>query len=471
MNRHRNQDKVMNVGENPGMNAELGDALRHVDLEAFGKRMRELRVSLGLTQSALAAGDVTIGYISRIEAGQRRPDARLVELFAERLSSTTEYLVTGVPSQLVDEVRLGLHYVELALETGEAQDAQRYLAGLDDKLADARLPDHWRHEAGYLRGRLFEALGDYGRAITEVEVVALLDPLHPRSAISLIALSRCLREDGQLIRATETAERGLKTLTDQGLAGSDEAIQLAVTLAGAYYQRGDTAYAVHLCSQAVEAAESMGSPIARASAYWNASVFESSRGNVDAAILLANRALALLSEQRDARNLARLRAQLGSMLSRVVPPDTREALKMLKRGRREMLATSASPTDIARCDAAIARTYSLDGQFDAARELAESVLNNPADISVTTLATAHCVLGQADAAIDDRTAAKRHFRAAVALLTGIGADRSAAETWLELGSLFEAVGDFAGASNAYRSAAAATGLTLPHTMASALTVS
>jgi transcriptional regulator with XRE-family HTH domain len=458
----------MNLRENHRMDADLGDALRQVDLEKFGKRIRELRVSLGLTQSVLAGDDVTIGYISRIEAGQRRPDARLVDLFAERLSSTAEYLVTGVPSQLVDEVRLALHYVELALETGEAVDAQSYLASISERLDDPRLPDHWRYEAGYLRGRLAEALGDYATAIKEVEAIAFLEPLHPRSPTALIALSRCLRENGQLVRATETAARGLDALKAQGLSGSDEAIQLSVTMAAAYFERGDTPYAIHLATEAVAAAEAMGSPLARASAYWNASTFQSQGGNLDAAIVLASRALALFSEQRDARNLARLRVQLGRMLSRQVPTDTREAIKMLKRGRRELLATSASPADIARCDATLARAFVLDGQYDEARNLANSVLETTADISVTSMAGAHCVLGQADAAADDRVSAKRHYRAAVGLLTGIGADRQAAETWMELGGLFEVVGDFAGASNAYRSAAAATGLSLPSTLSSTM---
>jgi tetratricopeptide (TPR) repeat protein len=450
------------------MDTDLSDALRHVDLEQFGKRLRELRVSLGLTQAAVAGDDVTIGYISRIEAGQRRPDPRLVELFAERLQSTPDYLVTGVPSQLVDDVRLGLQYVELALETGEAVDAERYLASISDKLNDVRLPDHWGFEASYLRGRVCEALGRYGAAVTELERVAVADPPHPRTPVGIIALSRCLREDGQLVRASETAERGLAALTASGLAGSDEAIQLAVTLAASYYERGDTAYAIHLCREAVTASEALGSPMARASAYWNASIMESERGSVAAAILLANRALALLSEQQDGRNLARLRLDLGIMLSRLTPPDTREAFKTLKRARKELASSSASPTDVARCDAAMARTASMEGRFQQARELAESVLERAEDVAVTTQATACCVLGQAEAAAGDRAAAKRHFRAAVSLLTGIGADRGAAETWLELGGLFEAVGDFAGASNAYRSAAAATGLTLPHSVAALL---
>ncbi len=450
------------------MDTELSDALHHVDLEQFGRRMRELRVSLGLTQGAVAGEDVTIGYISRIEAGQRRPDGRLVELFAERLASTPEYLITGVPSQLVDEVRLGLQYVELALETGEAADASRYLGRISDKLGDSRLPERWVQEASYLRGRLHEALGRYAEAIVEFNAVAFIDPPHPRTPASIIALSRCLREDGQLVKASETAQRGLQTLTAAGLAGSDEAIQLSVTLAAAYYERGDTAYAIHLCREAVTAADALGSSAARASAYWNASIMESERGSVENAILLATRALALLSEQQDGRNLARLRVELGVMLSRLTPPDTREAIRTLRRARKELVGSSASVTDVARCDVALARAYALEGQLDEARMLAESVLELSLGVAVTAQATAHCVIGQADAASGDRSAAKRHFRLAVGLLTGIGADRMAAETWLELGGLFEAVGDFAGASNAYRSAAAATGLTMPQNIASAL---
>jgi tetratricopeptide (TPR) repeat protein len=174
-----------------------------------------------------------------------------------------------------------------------------------------------------------------------------------------------------------------------------------------------------------------------------------------------------LSEQQDGRNLARLRVELGVMLSRLTPPDTREAIRTLRRARKELVASSASVTDVARCDVALARAYALEGQLEDARALAETVLELSVDVAVTTQATAHCVIGQAEAASGDRAAAKRHFRLAVGLLTGIGADRMAAETWLELGGLFEAVGDFAGASNAYRSAAAATGLTMPQNIASA----
>src|SRR3712207_7022942 len=50
------------------------------------------------------------------------------------------------------------------------------------------------------------------------------------------------------------------------------------------------------------------------------------------------------------------------------------------------------------------------------------------------------------------------FREAVLILTGIGADRSAAQLWFELGALLEDVGEAESARDAYRSAAASAGL-------------
>ena len=43
-------------------------------------------------------------------------------------------------------------------------------------------------------------------------------------------------------------------------------------------------------------------------------------------------------------------------------------------------------------------------------------------------------------------------------MTGVGADRDAAQLWFELADLLEDVGDVEAARDAYRSAAAASGL-------------
>jgi tetratricopeptide (TPR) repeat protein len=73
-------------------------------------------------------------------------------------------------------------------------------------------------------------------------------------------------------------------------------------------------------------------------------------------------------------------------------------------------------------------------------------------------ADAFALLGQIavhEAALDT---ARSHFQEAVLLLSGVGADRAAAQLWFELAGLLESVGETTAALDAYRRAAAATGL-------------
>ena len=146
-----------------------------------------------------------------------------------------------------------------------------------------------------------------------------------------IALSRVYRESGDLSRAIDTGERVLADLTEAGLDSCDEAVQLAVTVAAAYFERGDAGHAVRICRAAIARAEALGSPRARASAYWNASAMQARRGDIQTAAPLAERALALLSEGQDSRNLARLRGELGHLQLALDPPDVEQARQNLEK--------------------------------------------------------------------------------------------------------------------------------------------
>ena len=66
--------------------------------------------------------------------------------------------------------------------------------------------------------------------------------------------------------------------------------------------------------------------------------------------------------------------------------------------------------------------------------------------------------GQVHAARGEVQAAVRSYREAVMVLTGVGSDREAAQMWFELAALLEEVNEFDAARDAYRSAAAASGV-------------
>ena len=114
------------------MSLDEVSALAEADLVAMGSRIRGARRQRSMTQDDLALNDMSPTYISRIEAGQRRPDLAVARLIAERLGTTVAFLATGVEPEDADEARLALRYAELALKSGEAVDAEAQLQKLLD---------------------------------------------------------------------------------------------------------------------------------------------------------------------------------------------------------------------------------------------------------------------------------------------------------------------------------------------------
>ncbi|WP_300644307.1 helix-turn-helix domain-containing protein [Nocardioides sp.] len=442
------------------MEPDLLAACRTVDPAVLGPRVRAARLRAGLTQAEAAGSEMSTAYVSRIEAGQRRPDPALLAALAGRLGTSVEQLLTGVTREQEPELRTLLSWVELSLTTGEPERAAEQLVGVDEELA--ALPDDalvdLRREATWLRARLREVSGDLDGAILLLEDLVSSGATDLRWLEVMTALSRCYRESGDLARAVEVGERAADVLADLELGGSDEAVALTVTVAAAHVERGDVAHAARTCRRAVELAERLESPRARAAAYWNASIIESLRGRPAQALPLAQRALRLLEEGPGGRNLARLRSQLGLLQLRLDPPAPQEAWEQLRTAEEALLATDAGVLDLAANRLGQARAALLLGRASESQRLVEDVLEQVGEEAPLLAAEAHLQLGEVALARGHVAAARTGFQQAVMRLSAVGADRQAAQLWFDLGAQLEQVGQAALALDAYRRAAAATGL-------------
>lgn len=445
------------------MHPDLLAACRAVDPAALGPRVRTARLRAGLTQAEAAGSEMSTAYVSRIEAGQRRPDPALLATLADRLGTTVEHLLTGVSREQEPELRTLLSWAELSLTTGQHDRAAEQLGGVDQELASlpADTLPAVRREATWLRARLREAAGDLDDAVVLLEDLAASGPTDLRWLEVMTALSRCYREAGDLARAAEVGDRATEVLQDLDLGGSDEAVALTVTVAAAHFERGDVAHAARTCRRAVELAERLDSPRARASAYWNASVIESLRGRPAQALPLARRALRLLEEGPGGRNLARLRTQLGLLQLRLDPPQPQEALHQLQAAEAALRETDASVLDLASNRLGQARAALLLGRAGDSQAIAEAVLADVGEQAPLVAAEAHRQLGEVAIARGHVAAARTGFQQAILRLGAVGADRQAAQLWFDLGGLLEQVGEAELALDAYRRAAAATGLR-PH---------
>jgi tetratricopeptide (TPR) repeat protein len=438
------------------MAPELAHALTALDPVQLGARIKAARIAAGLTQPELAGKEASVAFLSRIENGQRRPSAELLAALADRLAVTVDYLVIGEGWEDARRLELQLDHAELSLAGGEADNA---LALAREVLGSAGLD---AVPGGSVRVRYVEAaaLDALGEPAATAAFQRVLES-GPDSATRLkaaTALSRIWREQGQLERAIACAQGALTDLPPDAVA-SEEGIRLSVTLAAALFMGGRTAEAAELCDRAIAESERLSSPVARASAYWNASMIREKSGDVTGALALAKRALHLLENTERVRDLGRLRTTLAEIMLRADPPRISDAREQLQIGDTELDWSAASPVDRARNELVNAQALFMDGDSEQATAHALTVVNMTEDDLPLARVDALILLGQIEWNAGERERAQGWYRQAIIVLTGVGADREAGQAWFELGTLASEAGLTAEAADAFRRAAASTGLT------------
>ena len=426
--------------------------------DGLARRLRETRVAQGLSQSELAGGDLSASYISLLEAGKRTPTPDVVALLAERLTCTPDYLLRGVDPAESDRARLTLEYAELALRNGESADA---LAQLDRLLMESSMlgaEATWR--ARRLHAQALESVGRISDALTELEVLRSEAAAGKRYADELqltVDLVRCYEEVGDVSLAVDVGQATLVRMTDLDLAGTDEHAQLVSSLIGAHYERGDLRRAQILATEALAQVEVRGSPSARAKVYWNASLAADGSGDTAGALMLAERAVALLSEGHETRSIGRLRTALGWLYLRIDPPDLDRAHEELE-AAGETLRDSGSRIDRAYVETELGRCEVMRGNPAQALAHTAAATEYLGDEVLTQSAHVRLVEGRALLALGRRTEAVECYRAATSLMEVLGVSRQGADAWRELGDAYADLGMAAEAAQAYRVALTAVGV-------------
>ena len=347
------------------MDARQADLLRKIDPALLGQRLRAARVAKAMTQTDLAGADVSVGYVSRIEAGQRRPNLQVLTDLCVRLGTPVEQLLMGVAPQELEQINLNLDFAELSLESGEPQTAELQARDARDAAESAALKEH-TYRARFLIARALEAQGLIDDAVIELE--ALLTP-RVGNVLQIkvgLALVRCYRTSGDFSKAIEVGEMLLEHLADTPLDNTDEAVQLAVS-----HVRWPTTSVATSPRPCASVARPWPRPRS-STPLWHGprptGTPASSRPvavRSSDAVPLAQRALALFAEGQDGRNLAVLRTNLGTLQLQLDPPQLDEAKLNLEQAAEEMRSNSAGPVDIGRNELAQARAHYLSGDFDS----------------------------------------------------------------------------------------------------------
>ncbi|MBO2446281.1 tetratricopeptide repeat protein [Actinomadura barringtoniae] len=418
-----------------------------MDRETLGQRIRALRIRQGVSQAQLAFPELSDSYISLIESDKRVPAPSVIELLAAKLSCSPTYLVSGVSEDVVDELRVTLDYAEIALQNGAAAEARARFA---DVLANAdavALPD-MLHQARWGHALALEAAGELEEAIAglrDLTAEASADGDLDHWSKVHVALSRCLRERGDISASVQVAEEALRHLIAIGADSTDAAVHLGAALLAAFIERGDLVRARQLADQLIERSERIGSPRARMAAYWEAAYVAEVRGEYEEGVTLAERALALAGEEAvgpatDPRNVHRLRIAYAGLLLRARPDQASQARELLGRVRDEINTSAAGEIDVAWCLTELARAETAVGRPGEAVDLAEAALDLLGDSPRRATASALTVLGEACVRLGRRDRAVDVLTRAATHLEDMESTREAAQAWFDLAELLAETG-------------------------------
>lgn len=397
---------------------------------AVGQRIRERRVLAGMSQTQLAGDDLSASYISLIEAGKRQPGPEALRVLAQRLGCRVEDL-EGPQDTAALHVDLELAYARLALGHGEAASArQRLEALLDLGSLGPRVEDDVR----YLLADALDKCNDLTGAATVIYPVyerALERRTHlPLATVSLRLCGLYLRA-GDLHAAVRVGERGLVGVQDLGLTGTEEHLRLAATLMWAHYELGDLTHCLAWAEHVLNLAGDSGAEAGKAAIYWNAALVAEAQGRVDSALVLTERALAVMSEQGSDRNLPRLRVQTAYLMMRADVDNAATAAAVLDQVRPE-LEDLGGPIDLAVWGSRRALAALLLGEPTAAEQLARQALLNLSAHPDTEAAEALVTLGDALVAQDRREEAIEHYAAAGEVLRKLPVSRQVSSLWREI---------------------------------------
>jgi tetratricopeptide (TPR) repeat protein len=406
--------------------------------ETIGQRLRRLRHERGLSQRELASPGVSYAYISRIEAGARRPSVKALRMLARKLGVSADYLETGSEIRDTDQRELRIADAELELrlaeQPGEAESKLEELR--DDALAAGDTVAAAR--ANVALGLAAAASGRNADAIRRLESGLELSAVSPSARPDVYAtLGRAYVATARSTEAVELFQRCLDEISTD--APEDLAAQVRFTtyLSYALTDLGDLDRAQSVLDTALAQADEMTDAYSRVRLYWSLARLADLQGQPAAALDYVRRAIALLDVTDDTLHLARAHLLCGSILmSQGRTDDAGRHFDLAG----QLLGPHPAPEDAANLHTDQSRYAAVLGNGDEAVRHARTALEAAGDEYQREKGNALWALAEALALTGDDDGAHDAFGRATSLLAEQGHRRDYIEAYRAWGKFLRRAG-------------------------------
>jgi len=340
-------------------------------VETVGERLRRLRLERGLSQRDLSSPGVSYAYISRIEAGARRPSVKALRMLASKLGVTAEYLETGSEIGAAERRELRLADLELTLRLeGEAATTE-----IEEILAEAETR---ADAAAALRARIALGLAAAGQgrhlaAIEQFERALESRLISPASRPDVyLALAHAYSAAGSPSRAVELLEHALKRLSELAPKDTGTRIRFSTYLSYALTDLGELTRARAVVSEALFESERDADPYTRVRLYWSLGRIAIEHADSRGALESFRRAIALLEVTEDTLHLAR--AHMACAEAAMISGDHSEVAARHIHEAQRLLDRNAEADDLAVLRRLEALSAMYAGDYEQAEMLGEQAL-------------------------------------------------------------------------------------------------
>ena len=420
----------------------------------LGTRLRQLRVSAGLTQSELAGDRFSKEYVSQIERGKTRPTAETLAWIAERLSVDVSYLQTGQSWNEYAEVESAVTRAEAAIEGQQFEEALSALEGLTFSPEGRELE---------FRALLVEGWAQmyFGELRPALDVLARARELSEQHGFSDVDRADVLYRMG-VCRYKLTSINTAQTLLSEALDLADRSglpcdrlrSHILEWRSRCSRRQRDFEAAREDIERALELAERLDDTLTVAHVTFQASIVAERDGHWLRARALAERAKELYETHGDQLNLGRMLNNLGGLNYLLGKPD--DAVAYLKRAFSVALEVGSEP-DAAQAVSSLAQVHLGTGEWRLAEEQSRHALEllegRPDFLDET--GNALIVLGRSLLEQDRLEEAEQAFAEAELNLAQLSSASHRAVAWTAQGDLASRRGDDRSAAALYRRAAEA----------------
>jgi tetratricopeptide (TPR) repeat protein len=421
----------------------------------LGERLRQLRVSAGLTQSELAGDRFSKEYVSQIERGKTQPTRETIKWLASRLGVDASFLASGVSSDERARAEAILSRAEALSERRDYDDAiDAFTDALGSVVATGAVDLQVRVLSGEAwarahRGEVRPAIDLLEQARGLVEGSSFTD-LDRAEVLFRLGVARYLISS--IATAMALFAESL-ALADRSALPSDLLrANVLVWRSRCYRRQRDYEAARDDVQRALELAESMGDSRALGEVYFQASLIAERDGHWVLARTYAERAKAQYEALTDRVTVGKLLNNLGGLEFLLGKPE--EAIARLNESLA--IALEHGPdTDTATTISSLAQVHLRTGDIEKAEELAREALKilGTREDQLDEIGNARLVLGRSlmeQNRLDEAELALAEADDALSQLSS-GSHRAAA--WVAQGDLAQRRGDDRRAATLYRAAA------------------